>query len=61
MIYVVGINKILVSNKVAFDKKSYKCFICYKDDKNVRVLCVLLPKMSAYRRGFAETKYMSFW
>ena len=61
MVNVVGINKILVSNKVSFDKKSYKCFIGYKDDKNVRPLCVLLPKMSEYKRGFVETKYMSFW
>ena len=25
-----------------------------------RPLCILLPKMSAYRRNFDETKYMSF-
>ena len=27
--------------------------------KIIRPLCVLLPKMNAYRRDFAETKYMS--
>ena len=34
--------------------------IGYKDSKNVRPLCAVLPKMSAYRRYFDETKYMSF-
>ena len=26
-----------------------------------RLLCIFLPKMSAYRKGFDETKYMSFY
>ena len=41
-------------------KKSLKYFIGYKDGKKVRPLCVTLPKMSAYRRDFNGTKYMSF-
>ena len=28
--------------------------------KKIRSLCIFLPKMSAYRRDFDETKYMSF-
>ena len=39
-------------------KKGFKYFIGCKDDKEVRPLCKLLPKMSAYRRDFDETKYM---
>ena len=27
----IDINKTVVSNKVSFDKKRFKCFICYKD------------------------------
>ena len=56
----VNINKIIVFNKVPFGKKGFKYLIGYKDDKKVRLLCIMLPKRSRYRRGFYETKYMSF-
>ena len=29
--------------------------------KKILPLCIMLPKMSAYRRYFDETKYMSFF
>ena len=45
---------------VSFGKKGFKYFICYKDNKKIRPLCIFLPKMSAYRRDFDETTYMSF-
>ena len=41
-------------------KKGFKFFIGYKDAKKLRPLCILLPKMSAYRKDFDETKSMSF-
>ena len=41
-------------------KKRFKYFIGYKDAKKIRPLCVFLLKMSAYRKDFDETKYMSF-
>ena len=53
-------NKIVVSNKVSLDKKAFKYFIGCKDGKKNRLLYILLPKMSAYRKDFDETKYMSF-
>ena len=53
-------NKIVVSNKVSFGKKGFKYFIGYKEAKKFRPLCIFLPKMSAYRTDFDETKYMSF-
>ena len=28
--------------------------------EKIRPLCIFLPKMSAYRKDFDETKYMSF-
>ena len=28
--------------------------------KKIRPLCIFLPKMSAYRKNFDETKYISF-
>ena len=42
----ININKMVVSNK--------------KDVKKIRLLCIFLPKMSAYRKVLDETKYMSF-
>ena len=47
-------------SKVSFGKKGFKYVIGYKGRKKVRPLCVILPKISAYRRDFDETKYMSF-
>ena len=52
----IDINKIVVSNKVSFGKKGFKCFIGYKDAKKMRPLCIFLSKMSVYRRDFDETK-----
>ena len=34
-------------------------YICYEDGKKVSSLCVLLPKMAAYRRDFDKTKCVS--
>ena len=56
----IDINKIAVSNKVYFHKKGFKYFFGYKDAKKIRPLCIFLPKMTAYRKDFDETKYMSF-
>ena len=46
----IDIYEIVVSNKVSFDKKGFKHFIG----------CIFVPKISAHRRDFYETKYMSF-
>ena len=53
------INKIIVSNEVSFGKKRCKYFIDYKDAKKLRPLCIFLLKMTAYRKYFDETKFMS--
>ena len=53
------VNKVLLSSKASFGRKDYKYLIGYKDDKKVRPLCLMLPKMSAFRRDFDETKYLS--
>ena len=54
----IDIDKIVVSNKVSFGKKSFKYFIGYKDAKKIRPWCIFHPKVSAYR--IEETKYISF-
>ena len=51
---------IVVSNKVSFGKKGFKHFIRYRDGKTIRPLCISLPKMSAYKKDFDESKWMSF-
>ena len=48
----MDINKILVFHKVSLGKNGVKYFIGYKDGKNIRPLCIMLPKKSAYRRDF---------
>ena len=56
LIYDIDINKIIVSNKVSFGERGFKYFIGYKDNKKVRLLCIMLPKMTAYKINFDETK-----
>ena len=56
----IDINKIVVSNKISFGKKAFKHFIGYKDGKKIKPLCIFLPKMSAYRKDFDETRYVFF-
>ena len=43
----IDMNEIVVSNNVSFGKKDFKYFIDYKDTKQIRALCIFLPKMSA--------------
>ena len=55
----IDINKIIVSNKLSFGKKNLNFSLASKMLEN-RPLYVFLSKMSACRRDFDETKYMSF-
>ena len=56
------IEKVLVSNKVSFGEKNYKCFIGYLyDNHKVRPLHIMLPKTTAYvKRYGGQTKWMHF-
>ena len=56
----VAIDKIVVSNKASFGKKRFKYFIGYKNVSKIRSLCVFVPKTSAYKQDFDETKYCRF-
>ena len=60
LIDYIDINKTVVSNKISYGKNDFKYFIGYKDAKRIRPLCILLPKISAYRRNFDKTKCVSF-
>ena len=57
---VINVNKIILSDKISFGKKNFKYFIGYKVAKKVRPFCIVLPKMSAYKKDFDKTKCMSF-
>lgn len=58
-IYVVDINKIIVSNKFSFSKNAFKFSLVTKIIK-VRP-CIMLPKIGrAQRRELDETKFVSF-
>ena len=61
MIGNININKIVVSHEVSFGRKDFKYFIGCNNAKKARPLYICLPKMSAYKRDFDETKHMNFW
>ena len=56
------IEKVLVSNKVSFGEKNYKCFIGYLyDNHKVKPLHIMLPKTTAYvKRYGGQTKWRHF-
>ena len=58
----VDIEKELVSKKIASGKKKYKYFIGYLyNDYKVKPLQIMLPKTSAYVKGYhGQTKWMYF-
>ena len=57
----IDVNKILVSNKERYGKKSsLKYFIGYTDNDDIRPLCIKLPQMTGYVQCFDGNKTMSF-
>ena len=53
-------DKIIIPSNISFGKKDFKYFIGYKDDENVKLLYMLLPKRSGYKNIFDEANYKSF-
>ena len=39
----IEINKIVVSSKLPFGKQDFKYFIGYKNNKEIRALCIFFP------------------
>ena len=57
----IDVNNILVSKKESYgNKNSFKYFIGYNDNDNIRPLCIRLPQMTGYVRKFDENATMSF-
>ena len=46
MINDVDINEIVVCYKFPFGKQDFKYFISYKQNKEIRPLCIFFPEMS---------------
>ena len=60
MINNININKIVVSNKFPFSKQDFKFFIGYKDNKEIRPLCIFFSEINIYKRYSDMTKCMYF-
>ena len=57
----IDVNKILVSKKEPYGKKSsFKYFIEYNDNDVNRPLCIKLPQMIRYVKCFDNNNIMSF-
>ena len=55
------VNKILVSKKEPYRKTtSFKYFIGYNDNDDIRRSCIKLPQMIRYAKYFDSNKTMSF-
>ena len=54
----INIDRIGVSNKVLFGKNGFEYFISYEGDSGrIMPLCIMLQKMSTFRRNFDETNF----
>ena len=56
----IDVNKIVVSNKVSFDKKKVLNISLVTKMLKIRPLCIFPPEKRAYRKDFDEIKYISF-
>ena len=54
------INKIVVSNKIPFNKQDFKNIFGYKYAIKIKPLCIFHPRMSVYKKDFDKTKCMYF-
>ena len=60
MISHIGIEKVVISNKLPFGKQDFKYFIGSKYAQKFRPLCIFRSKMRKYKTGLDKTKYMYF-
>ena len=58
--FYIDINEIVVSNKFSFGKPDFKYFIGYKDNTEIRPLCIFFPDINKYKRYTGKVKCMSF-
>ena len=56
----IDIHEVVVSNNFPFSKQDFKYFIGYKDNKEIRPLCIFFPEMNIYKRYSDKNKCMYF-
>ena len=56
----IDINEIVLSNKFPFNKQDVKYFLRYKNNEEIRPLCILSPEMVIYQRYLDKPKCMCF-
>ena len=56
----IDIYEIVVSNEFLFGKQDFKLFLGYKDNQEVKTLCIYFPEMGIYKRYSHKTKCMYF-
>ena len=57
----IDVNKILGSKKESYVKNSsFKYFVGYNDNDNIRPLCLRFPQMTGHAKYFENNKTMSF-
>ena len=49
---LVDLDQIVISDKFKYIDDDFKYFIGYKEDDNVKPLCIILPQMSGYIKCF---------
>ena len=49
---LVDLDQIVISDKFKYIDDGFKYFIGYKEDDNVKPLCIILPQMSGYIKCF---------
>ena len=60
-VYEMEVDKILISKKQSYGKKSsFKYFLRYNDNDVIWPLCIKLPQMIGYVKHFDSNKTMSF-
>ena len=57
----IGINKIVVSNKLPLGKNDFRYFIGYKDFEKIRPLCIFCLQIIIYNRNFDKNRYTYFF
>ena len=57
----IDINKLVVSNKISFGKKSFKYFISWKDADKIKPLCIFLPKTVHIEETLIKLNIYIFW
>ena len=49
---LVNVDQIVISDKFKHSDDGFKYFICYKEGKIVKQLCIILPQMTGYIKYF---------